>query len=173
MKHCMYCGSEMSDETGFCENRGKGYKMVLDNKVTKKPLIIGCSIGAVIFIGLGILLLAFMFLSPRKAGDNTVNKYNPGVYSSNVTLGDSILNLELVVDANQIKSISFINLDDSITTMYPLLKPSLEAIERELVKGIKLDDIPISEKRKYTETLIIEGIRTALNKALVNSEKNK
>lgn len=47
----MYCGSEMSDETGFCENRGKGYKMVSGNKVTKKPLIIGCSIGAVIFIG--------------------------------------------------------------------------------------------------------------------------
>ena len=63
---------------------------------------------------------------------------------------------------------SFINLEESVTTMYPLVKPSLASIEKELVKGTGLDDIPVSEKSKYTETLLIEGIRTALDKALVN-----
>ena len=48
------------------------------------------------------------------------------------------------------------------------MKPSLASIEKELVKGTGLDDIPVSEKSKYTETLLIEGIRTALDKALVN-----
>ena len=121
-----------------------------------------------IFAGLGILLillLVFMFLPSRKDGENTSN---PGVYSSQITLGDSTLSLELVVDADQIKSVSFINLEDSVATMYPLVKPSLASIEKELVKGTGLDDIPVSEKSKYTETLLIEGIRTALDKALVN-----
>ena len=30
------------------------------------------------------------------------------------------------------------------------------------------EDIPLSEKSKYTETLLIEGIRSALDKALTN-----
>lgn len=129
-----------------------------------------------IFAGLGILLillLVFMFLPSRKdkdhnTGDSTAGKYNPGVYSSQITLGDSTLNLELVVDADQIKSVSFVNLEDSITTMYPLVKPSLASIEKELIKGTSLDDIPVSDKSKYTESLLIEGIRTALDKALLN-----
>lgn len=129
-----------------------------------------------IFAGLGILLillLVFMFLPSRGGGKKTADstttgKYNPGVYNSQIALGDSTLNLELVVDADQIKSVSFINLEDSVTTMYPLVKPSLASIEKELIKGTGLDDIPVSEKSKYTETLLIEGIRTALDKALVN-----
>lgn len=134
-----------------------------------------------IFAGLGILLillLVFMFLPSRGDGETnadsssesgqTAGRYIPGVYNSQITLGDSTLNLELVVDADQVKSVSFINLEDSVTTMYPLVKPSLESIETELVKGTSLDDIPVSEKSKYTETLLIEGIRTALDKALVD-----
>lgn len=167
MRYCKKCGVVIPERAKFCEKCGNPIKAASGIGIKRKSLLIGCSIGAVIFVGLGILLLTFMFLSPRKDGGNTVNKYNPGVYSSGITLGDSILNLELVVDANQIKSISFLNLDDSITTMYPLLKPSLESIELQLMEGIELDDISISEKSKYTETLLVEGIRTALDKALV------
>lgn len=128
-----------------------------------------------IFAGLGILLillLVFMFF-PSKSSDekkaSNNNIYIPGVYTSQIKLGDSTLNLELVVDAEQIKSVSLVNLEKSVTTMYPLVKPSLESIEKELVAGKSLDDIPLTEKSKYTESLLIEGIRTALNKALTNN----
>lgn len=129
-----------------------------------------------IFAGLGILLillLVFMFL-PSKSSDDTKTEqtggtYAPGVYTSQVKLGESTLNLELVVDADQIKSVSLVNLDKSVTTMYPLVKPSLETIEKQLVAGTSLEDIPLSEKSKYTETLLIEGIRTALDKAVTNT----
>lgn len=128
-----------------------------------------------IFAGLGILLillLVFMFLPSKSSEDkkeNTSSTYTPGVYTSQIKLGDSTLNLELVVDANQIKSVSLVNLEKSVTTMYPLVKPSLESIEKELIAGTSLDDIPLSEKSKYTESLLIEGIRTALDKALTNA----
>lgn len=129
-----------------------------------------------IFAGLGILLivlLVIMFFPSRKEENKTSdatteNIYTPGVYNSQIALGDSTLNLEIVVDADQIKSVSFVNLEESVTTMYPLIKPSLSAIEEELVKGTDINDIPLSEKSKYTETLLIEGIKTALNKAVVN-----
>lgn len=129
-----------------------------------------------IFAGLGILLillLVFMFLPSKSSDDNkteqTGDTYAPGVYTSQVKLGESTLNLELVVDADQIKSVSLVNLDKSVTTMYPLVKPSLETIEKQLVAGTSLEDIPLSEKSKYTETLLIEGIRTALDKAVTNT----
>ena len=128
-----------------------------------------------IFAGLGILLillLVFMFFPSKKSKETNAgaqaNPYNPGVYNSEIVLGDNTLNLEVVVDENQIKSVSFINLEESVTTMYPLIKPSLETIEDELKKGTAIDEIPISEKSKYTQTLLIDGVKNALDKALVN-----
>mgnify|MGYP004498463771 CR=1 FL=1 len=128
-----------------------------------------------IFAGLGILLillLVFMFLpsqSSKEKKEHTGSTYTPGIYTSQIKLGDSTLNLELVVDADQIKSVSLVNLEKSVSTMYPLVKPSLESIEKELIAGTSIDDIPLSEKSKYTESLLIEGIRTALSKAKSNS----
>ncbi len=129
-----------------------------------------------IFAGLGILLivlLIIMFLpsgsQSEKTGKNTAGTYTPGIYTSQIALGDTTLNLEIAVDADQIKSVALVNMEESVTTMYPLVKPSLEAIEKELIAGTSLDDIPLSEKSKYTESLLIDGIRTALEKAAVNS----
>ncbi len=128
-----------------------------------------------IFAGLGILLiilLTVMFLPSRDksedAGQTDAGLYKPGVYNSQIALGDTTLNLEVVVDSDQIKSVSFVNLEDSVTTMYPLVKPSLETIEKSLQEGTSIDDITFSEKSKYTESLLVEGIKTALDKALTD-----
>ena len=127
-----------------------------------------------IFAGLGILLivlLIIMFLpdkSNKEKTGSTKQIYTPGVYTSQIKLGDTTLNLEVAVDADQIKSVALVNLEESVTTMYPLVKPSLESIEKELIAGTKLEDVPLSDKSKYTESLLIEGIRTALNKAVTN-----
>lgn len=126
-----------------------------------------------IFAGLGILLIVLLIImffpfnkEDKKANQTTDNgMYQPGIYNSQIELGDTTLNLEVVVDSDQIKSVSLVNLEESVTTMYPLVKPSLETIEKELIAGKNLDDIPLSEKSKYTESLLLEGIRTALNKA--------
>ena len=124
-----------------------------------------------IFAGLGILLivlLIIMFLpdkSNKEKTGSTKQIYTPGVYTSQIKLGDTTLNLEVAVDADQVKSVALVNLEESVTTMYPLVKPSLE---KELIAGTKLEDVPLSDKSKYTESLLIEGIRTALNKAVTN-----
>lgn len=128
-----------------------------------------------IFAGLGILLIVLlicMFLPKSSSSNkeaNTSSMYTPGVYTSQIKLGKNTLNLELVVDADQIKSVSLVNLEKSVATMYPLVKPALENIEKELIAGTMLDSISLSEKSKYTESLLIEGIRTALDKALANT----
>lgn len=128
-----------------------------------------------IFAGLGILLIVLLIVmffpfnkEDKKDTQANAGIYQPGVYNSQIELGDTTLNLEVIVDSDQVKSVSLINLEESVTTMYPLVKPSLETIEKELINGKSLDDIPLSEKSKYTESLLLEGIRTALNKAVPN-----
>lgn len=129
-----------------------------------------------IFVGLGLLLIILLIVMFYPSGDeNTAAEtttaeaavYNPGIYNSQMQLGDTTLNLEIVVDESQIKSVSLVNLDESVTTMYPLVKPSLEFLEEELVAGTPIDDITVSEKSKYTQTMLIDGIKNALSKATV------
>lgn len=129
-----------------------------------------------IFAGLGILLIILLIVmfapSGSKKETSAIHQtteqtlYMPGVYNSQVSLGETTLNLEVVVDSSQIKSVSFVNLEESVTTMYPLIQPSLENIEKELISGTSIDEVPLSEKSKYTESLLLEGVRTALSKAL-------
>lgn len=121
-----------------------------------------------IFVGLGILLillLVFMFLPSSKEENAESGQYKPGVYTSEIKLGESVLNLEVVVDSAQIKSISFVNLEDSITTMYPLVKPSLESLESQLISGVDPKDVTLNEKGKYTQTLLLEAVENVLESA--------
>ena len=136
-----------------------------------KELVYTC-----IFVGLGLLLIILLIVMFYPSGDeDTATEtttaeaavYNPGIYNSQMQLGDTTLNLEIVVDESQIKSVSLVNLDESVTTMYPLVKPSLEFLEEELVAGTPIDDITVSEKSKYTQTMLIDGIKNALSKATV------
>lgn len=127
-----------------------------------------------IFVGLGLLLIILLIVMFKPSnGKNAALEtsysesvvYTPGIYNSQMQLGDTTLNLEVVVDENQIKSVSFVNLDESVTTMYPLVKPSLEFLEEELVAGTPIDEIVVNEKSKYTQTMLIDGIKNALSKA--------
>ncbi len=129
-----------------------------------------------IFVGLGLLLIILLIVMFYPSGDEDTAQetstaeaavYTPGIYNSQMQLGETSLNLEIVVDESQIKSISFVNLDESVTTMYPLVKPSLEFLEEELVAGTPIDQIPVNEKSKYTQTMLIDGIKSALSKAKV------
>lgn len=125
-----------------------------------------------IFVGLGILLillLVFMFL-PK--GNHTATgagttKYKPGVYTTQLSLNDTQLNMEVVLDKNHINSVSLVNLDEAVSTMYPLLEPALKEISSQLSNNVALEDITLSDNSKYTQTLLIGAIKTALEKATI------
>lgn len=120
-----------------------------------------------IFVGLGILLillLVYMFLPKnRKSSDQA--QYTPGVYAHQITLGESSLNVEVVVDENHVNSVSITNLSDSITTMYPVVKPALDDISKQLENNVSIGDIKPAENIKYTEMLLLQGVEKALEKA--------
>lgn len=125
-----------------------------------------------IFVGLGILLillLIFMFFPKKDIQTSRLQpnekKYTAGVYNSMITLNNTALNLEVIVDENTIHSVRIVNVDQSITTMFPLLAPSLKQLEKQLCNGTDIDHIKLSKQSKYTQTLLLDAIRSTLQKA--------
>lgn len=123
-----------------------------------------------LFAGLGILLiilLVIMFLNKKddSTGTMATKSYTPGKWNSSIVLNDTSLNLEIVLDADHINSVRIVNIDDTITTMFPLVEPSLESIRTQLYEGVSVDDIVIDEESKYTQQLLLDAIKVTLDKA--------
>ena len=114
-----------------------------------------------------ILLLVFMFLPNKNESENSKQKYIPGVYTSDVTLNNTALEVEVTVDESHINSIRFSNLDETVTTMFPLIQPAIEDIAEQVYETQSLDDISLSEDAPYTSQIILDAIKEAVGKAAV------
>ena len=112
-----------------------------------------------------ILLLVFMFLPKNKESKTNEEKYMPGVYTSTVTLNNTALEVEVTVDETHINSIRFSNLDESVTTMFPLIQPTIEDIAEQVYDSQSLDNIQLSEDSPYTSQIIVNDIDEALKTA--------
>lgn len=96
---------------------------------------------------------------------NAVSRYIPGVYNTELVLGDQSLDVQVMVDRDSIISIGLVNLSDAITTMYPLLEPSIDSLSRQICEQQSLDNISYDADSKYTSLVLLEAIRNSLEKA--------
>ena len=128
----------------------------------------------VIFAALGILLILLLIFMFRDKGDEVASNdtalYTAGVWTSSISLNDMAINLEVVVDKNHINHVSIKNIDEAVTTMFPLVEPSLEAIATQLYNDIPIDQVELMDDKKYTQQLLIEAIKLALDKAKADTE---
>ena len=125
----------------------------------------------VIFAGLGILLvvlLLFMFWPKGNNGESveTMN-YAAGVYSSSVMFGNHNVDVQVIVDENRINSISLVNLDDSVETMYPLMRPALEAISEQVISKQSTEGVTYNADNQYTSLVLLNAVENALMKARI------
>ena len=122
-----------------------------------------------IFILLGILLILLFdlyvcsFHKSKKTKETS--GYTQGVYSSPLKLGENELELSVTVRTAKARSISLKHLNKSIKTMYPLIEPSLNEINKQLPKVQNIDDIKFDGQSQYTYTLLKQAIKNALKKA--------
>ena len=125
-----------------------------------------------IFAGLGILLLIILFFmfwpdgkdeSKEQVDNEKTAVYEAGVYNKEMTVGDSVINLQVVLDEEQVKSVEMTNLDDTVSAMYPLMKPSVESISNQLASGVSLDEVVLSDEGQYTEKMILNEVDSVLD----------
>ena len=130
-----------------------------------------------VFVGLTILLVllfTYMFLPEDKGNDGTeTEKYTSGIYTSSILFQNSALDVQVIVDANRITDITFVNLETSVATMYPLIEPSLEELSEQIIKNQSLENLSYSAENQYTSTILLNAIKAALEKAtIIQEEKN-
>lgn len=127
----------------------------------------------IVFAGLSILLillLLYMFLPDSDKTDSTETmKYTAGVYTSSILFQNSAIDVQVVVNENKISSISFVNLDETVSAMYPLIEPSLADLAAQIIEKQSLEGISYSAENQYTSLMLLNAIDTALGKAAVRS----
>lgn len=124
-----------------------------------------------IFLALGILLILLLITmfrgqksAPVNAGGDAVS-YTPGVYSASIVLGNQNLEVAVSVDAEHINSIRFVNLDESVAAMYPLMEGSLNTLAEQIVATQSTKGLTLPEDAVYTSTVLLDAVDRALAKA--------
>ncbi len=128
------------------------------------------STAVLVILGILLIVLLVFIFGPKKDKSGETDSaaiYNAGTYSAQISLNNTALNLEVTVDPDRVKSVDLVNIDESVTTMFPLLMPSLQDIETQLVNQVSIDEIVLSEDSRYTQTLLIDSLKTILEKARI------
>lgn len=126
-----------------------------------------------IFLILGILfviLLVNMFGKEKEKKAEPTSKYIPGVYSSTISLGENTLNVSVTVDEETVSGVNIENLDETVTTMYPLLEPALKEINNQISVVDSVDDITYSKENQYTYIILNQAIKNALEQATASKK---
>ena len=129
-----------------------------------------------IFAVLGILfiiLLVVMFLPKDKESkkeeepSSTAVTYEPGTYSTSLSLNGSSVSIEVDVAENGITDLRLVNLDEAVTTMYPLVEPSFEDLTNQILEIQNLDEITYADENRYTYMVLLDAIESALEQAKI------
>ena len=138
----------------------------------KKPRIMVLklreSIYTLIFLALGIfliVLLIHMFSGKAGAEASADSKYVPGVYTSALLLGSRHVDVEVAVDEDRIQGIRLVDLDESVTAMYPLVEPAIASLEEQILASQSVEQVALEEDSHYTGTLLLNAISNALSLA--------
>lgn len=112
---------------------------------------------------------AFILITGKSHKKDTspvsVTTYSPGVYTSSIVLASNPVDIEVVVDDTQIKSVNLVNPSESVETMYPLISSSLSDIASQVIKNNSTENITYSQDARYTSIVLIGAINDALEKA--------
>ncbi len=105
-----------------------------------------------------------MFL-PKGSEDADAVKYVAGTYTSSTIINSIPMEVAVTVDSDHINSIELINVSSAIETMYPLISPSMEDIEKQILDSQDLSNIQYNDENKFTYSVLISAINSALDKA--------
>lgn len=131
-----------------------------------KKIILAAIAAGILLLGILLLFLTLHAKDSAPEGSESVpTLYVPGVYTSSVKLTDASLDIQVVVDENNINSISLVNLDETMETMYPLIRPALDDLTSQIVANQSTDGLTYSKNSQYTSMVLVDAIEDALKKA--------
>ena len=143
--------------------------------MSAKTKIVVLHMKKLIFTGvmtaLGILIIVMLILLFGHSSNDDSNQesvdtmYIPGIYTSSVTIDGTPFDVQVAVDENHINSISLMNLDERVETMYPLIRPTLDELAKQIIDSQSISDITYSKNNQYTCRMLVDAVSEALKKA--------
>lgn len=128
-----------------------------------------------IFILLGLLFLLLLFIMFKPDSDkkeenggvssnntNATVSYVPGTYSTTVNLNGQSFEVQVTTAEDQITDISLVSVDSSVSTLYPLLEPTMASLSEQIYENQSLEDLTVSEDATYTSDLLIDAISSSI-----------
>lgn len=95
----------------------------------------------------------------------TANTYIPGIYTTELILGSETANVEVIVNDHAITSLSLADPDETLTTMYPLLEPTMDSLSEQICETQDLSQVTYSAETRYTSLVLLEAVKASLEKA--------
>lgn len=93
------------------------------------------------------------------------NTYIPGIYTTELILGSETANVEVIVSDHAITSVSLADPSETLTTMYPLLEPTMESLNDQLCEMQDPSQVTYSAETRYTSLVLLEAVKASLEKA--------
>lgn len=104
-------------------------------------------------------------LDSASGAAGTDNTYIPGIYTTELILGSETVNVEVIVNDHAITSLSLANPDETLTTMYPLLEPTMDSLSEQICETQDLSQVTYSAETRYTSLVLLEAVKASLEKA--------
>ena len=96
---------------------------------------------------------------------STDNTYIPGIYTTELLLGSETVNVKVIVSDHAITSVSLADPSETLTTMYPLLEPTMESLNDQLCEMQDPEQVTYSAETRYTSLVLLEAVKASLEKA--------
>ena len=96
---------------------------------------------------------------------DTGNTYIPGIYTTELILGNETVNVEVIVSDHAITSVSLADPSETRTTKYPLLESTMESLNDQLCEMQDPEQVTYSAETRYTSLVLLEAVKASLEKA--------
>ena len=96
---------------------------------------------------------------------STDNTYIPGIYTTELLLGSETVNVEVIVSDHAITSVSLADPSETLTTMYPLLEPTMESLNDQLCEMQDPEQVTYSAETRSPSLVLLEAVKASLEKA--------
>ena len=104
-------------------------------------------------------------LNSASGSAGTDHTYIPGIYTTELILGSETANVEVIVNDHAITSVSLADPSETLTTMYPLLEPTMESLNDQLCEMQDPSQVTYSAETRYTSLVLLEAVKASLEKA--------
>ena len=94
---------------------------------------------------------------------DTGNTYIPGIYTTELILGNETVNVEVIVSDHAITSVSLADPSETLTTMYPLLESTMESLNDQLCEMQDPEQVTYSAETRYTSLVLLEAVKASPN----------